>query len=91
MTALTVLQPMSMYRALQQWCSRAGIAAGTPDLSPHDVVHALVLRLLADPDLAADVTADLKEEAQARAVVGTFVPAGEAKRGTSHRAPGSRR
>ena len=53
--------PASEYRALQQWCERTGVGLGRLELSPQDVMHALVLRLLVDPVLAADLAADLRE------------------------------
>lgn len=61
--ALTVLASMTDYAALRGWCARV-VTCGRP-ATPQDVVHALLARLLADPELAADVAADLREGAGA--------------------------
>ncbi len=59
--ALTALQPLAGYGALQQWCERTGAGLGRPELPPQEVLRALVQRMLVDPELAADLVADLRD------------------------------
>lgn len=65
--ALTVLQPVEHHTALLRWCD--GFAAGRRP-EPHEVVQALLRRLLADPELAADLAADLREGTSADDLAG---------------------
>jgi hypothetical protein len=61
-SVLTVIQSGSDRAALEAWCHQATVAAGRRPAA-HEVVMALVRRLLADPALRADVAADLREGA----------------------------
>jgi hypothetical protein len=62
MTA-TVLLSSVEHDALTQWCGWAAGELGNRNLAPQEVLRGLVARLVADPELAGDVLADLRERA----------------------------
>jgi hypothetical protein len=59
----TVQLAPDQHGALMRWCAQAARELGRPSLACHEVLQGLAARLVADPLLAADILADLREGA----------------------------
>jgi hypothetical protein len=58
--AATVLLTEVEHSALAQWCREASALLSGRGVTPHEVLRALVARVVSDAKLAADVLADLR-------------------------------
>jgi hypothetical protein len=58
--AATVLLTEGEHNALAQWCREASALLSGRGIAPHEVLRALVARVVSDARLAADVLADLR-------------------------------
>ena len=63
---MTVDVPPDLHAAFKAWCAEALATSGRADLSGQVVLRALIERLMKDPELSRQITADVARKAQGR-------------------------